>query len=152
METRRHSREWAIQLLFQLDVNPGEPEEAFRHFWAGRDVSEKARRFAEDIVLGVRSNAGAIDEIIRKSARNWDIRRMGVIERNVMRMAVYEMHFKDDVPPVVSINEAVDIAKYFSSTESGKFVNGILDRIRKDLARPPRTGAQGASRTGSDEK
>jgi transcription antitermination protein NusB len=98
------------------------------------------RKFTEELTRGTRENLAAIDIRLKKSAENWDIRRMGVIDRNVMRLAIYEMLYRPDIPPAVSINEAVDIAKFFSSTESGKFVNGVLDRIRKDLKKSVRTG------------
>jgi transcription antitermination protein NusB len=125
-----------VQLLFQLDLNPSEHLDAvFKAFWAiytGRK-DPTLRKFTEELTRGTRENIAAIDARLKKSAENWDIRRMGVIDRNVMRLAVYEMLYRPDIPPAVSINEAVDIAKFFSSTESGKFVNGVLDRIRKDI-------------------
>lgn len=143
MPTRRHARECVVQLLFQLDLNPSDNLDAvFKSFWAiytGRK-DPALRKFTEELTRGTRENIAAIDATIRKSAENWDIKRMGVIDRNVMRLAIYEMLYRPDIPPAVSINEAVDIAKYFSSTESGKFVNGILDRIRKDMKRPVRNG------------
>jgi N utilization substance protein B len=139
MATRRESREWALQLLFELDMNPRDPERAFEAFWSERQSGAKPRKFTEDLVRGVRTNLEAIDSAIRKYAEHWDLRRMGVIERNVMRLAIYEILFCKDIPPVVSINEAVDLAQYFSSRESGKFVNGILDRVRKETGRPART-------------
>lgn len=142
MSTRRDAREWAVQLLFQLDLNPdGDLDKIFRDFWSDdRKDDAKARKFTEDLVRGVRKNLAKIDEKIRAYAEHWDIKRMGVLDRNVIRMAMYEMLYRHDIPPVVSINEAVDIAKYFSDTASGLFVNGILDRARKDLDRPARTG------------
>ena len=76
--------------------------------------------------------------MIVKYAKNWDIHRMAVIDRNILRLAIYEIMFRDDIPPVVSINEAVDIAKRYSTEESGKFVNGILDKIRSETLRPSR--------------
>ena len=133
MATRREAREWAIQLLFQLDLNPDDLDRTLSMFWDGKKTDDKAREFAESLVRGVRENYSRIDGIIKKYAEHWDIGRMSVIDRNVLRMAIYEMLFCDDIPHVVSINEAVDIAKYFSSSESGKFVNGILDQIRKNL-------------------
>lgn len=145
MATRRQAREWAVQLLFQFDLNPDETDGAFRYFWSthkldgNSDRVRKSREFTEGLVRGVRGRLSELDDEIRKYARNWDIRRMGVIERNVLRMALYEMTHEKDVPPVVIINEAVDIAKYFSSTESGKFVNGILDRACRESGRPART-------------
>jgi len=138
MATRRHAREWGFQILFQLDMNPGELPAVFKEFWRGRKTDGKTRCFAETLVVGVRDHLEEIDNKIKGYAQNWDIKRMGAVERNVMRMALYEMLYCDDVPPVVSINEAVDITKYFGTAESGKFVNGILDRARKDLTRPAR--------------
>ena len=138
MATRREAREWALQLLFQLDMNFEEPGKVFPEFWSGKDPDRKMREFAEELVSGVVQHRDEIDERLKKHAENWDIRRMGVVERNALRMAILEMVFRTDIPPVVSINEAVDLAKYFSTNESGKFVNGILDKLRKDIDRPAR--------------
>lgn len=135
MAVRRHSRECAVQLLFQFDLNPPtDMGAAFQAFWVlnTKRQDPQIHRFAEILVRGVHEHAKEIDEIIKGAAHNWDMKRMGVIERNVLRMGTYEILFSEDVPPAVIINEAVDIAKYFSMTESGRFVNGILDRIRKD--------------------
>ena len=98
----------------------------------------KARQFAEELARGVIAHHQEIDPLITKYAENWEIDRMGTVDRNAMRIAIYEMLHRDDIPPVVSINEAVDLAKAYSSIESGKFVNGILDRIRKGIDRPAR--------------
>lgn len=134
MATRRESREWAVQILFQLDLNSsGDLPAVFSEFWKVRKADKKARGYSESMVSGVLKNIKDIDATLQKCADNWDIARMGVIDRNVLRLAIYEMQYCDDVPPVVAINEAVDIVKYFSSTESGKFANGILDRVRKTL-------------------
>ena len=142
MATRRQAREWCFQILFELDMNPAEVDRVFKLFWRERKTDAQTRAFAESLVVGVRGHLAEIDAKIKEYAHNWDIKRMGVVERNVMRMALYEMLYCDDVPPVVSINEAVDITKYFGNAESGKFVNGILDRARKDLTRPPRGNAE----------
>ncbi|MDD4872395.1 MAG: transcription antitermination factor NusB [Kiritimatiellae bacterium] len=140
MATRREAREWAIQMLFQLDMNPSDDiDAAFGKFWSDKQVDTGVREFMEQLVRGVRNNLEEIDTTIKKYAANWQMDRMAIVDRNVMRMAVYEMFFCKDIPPVVSINEAVDIAKYFASNESGRFVNGILDRIRKDIDRPARS-------------
>ena len=122
-------------------MNPGELPAVFKEFWKAHKSDAKTRAFAEALVAGVREHLAEIDDKIKTCAHNWAIGRMGVVERNVMRMALYEMLHCDDVPPVVAINEAVDIAKYFGNAESGKFVNGILDRVRKDIPRPARGGA-----------
>lgn len=139
--TRREAREWCIQMLFQLDLNPTSSiDTALGRFWVDKKESDPGMRsFADALVRGVRANLVEVDDTIKRYAENWHIDRMAAVDRNVMRMAIYEMLFCKDIPPVVSINEAVDIAKYFGSNESGRFVNGILDRIRKDLDRPARS-------------
>jgi len=142
MGTRREAREWVVQILFNIDVNPGELDVIFKHFWAERQAEPSSKQFTEATVRGVVDKKAEVDEVIKKYAKHWDIKRMGIIERNTMRMAIYEMIYVKEVPPVVSINEAIDIAKYFSNTEAGRFVNGILDRFRKDLTRPARKAEQ----------
>ena len=164
MGKRREARERAVQFLFQYDLNPPENlEEALNRFWESQQTAaieqekgastwgqvvplpapteeEKAARlFAEPLIRGVLANRDVLDERIKKHAKNWDMVRMAAVDRNVMRLAVYEMLYREDIPPVVSINEAVDIAKRFSTDDSGKFVNGILDKIRGEVLRPART-------------
>ncbi len=137
--TRRDARERALQFLYQRDLNSSQDlDRALACFWEQNPAPAEARRYAQTLVHGVERDRHRIDERIMSSSEHWEMRRMGVIDRNVMRIAVYEMLHMPDVPPVVSINEAVDLAKYFSSRESGKFVNGVLDRIRKGLPRPAR--------------
>jgi N utilization substance protein B len=136
MSTRRDAREWALQMLFMLDLNPVRLDEMFDAFWADREPDPPAREFAEDLVNGVHDNRQRIDAMLEGYADNWRIVRMAVTDRNVLRMATYEMFYRQDIPPIVSINEAVDLAKYFNCAESGRFVNGILDRARRDLKQP----------------
>jgi N utilization substance protein B len=135
MATRRDGREWALQIIFGLDLNTREDlASVFDDFFSIHSISDKkTRAFTEEIVKGVVENRGAIDARIEEYAEHWKIRRMGVVDRNVLRIALYELMFCEDVPTAVVLNEAIDIAKYFSSMESGKFVNGILDRARKDI-------------------
>ncbi|MEM7392535.1 MAG: transcription antitermination factor NusB, partial [Verrucomicrobiota bacterium] len=108
--------------------------------------SPKVRKFAEELIRGVESHRSEVDELIEKYADNWDIKRMGALDRNVIRLALYEMYHRPDIPPVVSINEAVDLAKEYSSRESGRFVNGILDEARKDVTRPSRSAVSSIPR------
>lgn len=154
MGIRHEAREWALQFLFQSEFNREDTvEEGFRLFWQHQDEEnpspapvnpseersrKKARLFAEELAKGVIEHHRDIDARIVHHAENWDIGRMGTVERNAMRLAVFEMLHRHDIPPVVSINEAVELAKAYSSTESAKFVNGILDRIRKEIDRPAR--------------
>ena len=162
MGKRREARERAVQFLFQHDLNPPENlEEALAQFWnsqrAAAIAEEKGRGhtgarksnlppptaeeaetrlFADPLIRGVLEHRDAIDEKIKSHAKNWDFHRIAAVDRNIMRLAIYEMLHREDIPPVVSINEAVDIAKKFSTQDSGKFVNGILDKIRGELLRP----------------
>lgn len=144
MGERRGAREWALQMLFQEDFNPGKLPDVFTEFWTGKDPSARAQAFAEDLVRGVMEHREEIDRRLQGYAENWALRRMPAVDRNLMRLALYELLYREDIPPVVTINEAVDIAKTFSGEDSGRFVNGILDRARKELTRPARTAVEGA--------
>ncbi len=136
---RRQTREWIIQFLFQLDFNPEPVDIALKDFWEGKDPIEREKTYAEEIIKGVVQYKEELDDRLSQYAKRWDSERMGAVDRTVMRVALFEMLHREDVPPVVSINEAVHFAKDFSSFQSGRFVNGVLDRIRKDLDRPART-------------
>lgn len=136
---RHESRMWAVQFLFQRDFNHGDIVEALQDFWAERKPGPALRQFAEELIHGVEVKKPELDEVIQKYAKHWDVARMGGVDRNVMRVAIFEMMHRDDIPPVVSINEAVELAKELSGEESGKFVNGILDHAAKALGRPART-------------
>ena len=167
MGSRRQARERAVQFLFQIDMNPEEDlESALEHFWMqqrpaviealeGKSTWGEPRElppptvedlaiqhFAEPLVRGVIENRDALDHELANLATNWDLHRMAVVDRNILRLAVFEMRHREDIPPVVSINEAVDIAKKFSTDDSGKFVNGILDKIMARLDRPARTATE----------
>ncbi len=138
---RRQAREWAVQFLFQTEFNPDNLDRALAEFWNDEEKKpvERDRKYVDEVVRGVIEKQREIDRTISKSAQNWDVDRLGVLDRVVMRVAVYEMLFRNDIPPIVSINEAVEIAKAYISKESGRFVNGVLDRIQKELDRPSRT-------------
>ena len=138
MNTRHDARLWAVQFLFQREFNLNEMDAALADFWAERKPSDKVKEFTEQLINGVLQDRPHLDELLQKYAQNWEVKRMGAVERNIMRLSLFEMLKRDDIPPVVSINEAVELAKELSSDESGRFVNGILDRARKDLDRPAR--------------
>ncbi len=131
MGTRRKARELALQTLYQCELNDKPIEEAFglvcEHFEAG----EKAIPYARDLISGVTSQKTEIDSIIQTHAVNWRITRMSLIDRNILRLAAYEICFSDVIPTTVAINEAIEIAKRFGTDESGAFINGILDALRK---------------------
>ena len=132
MKKRTRSRELALQFLYMLDLRGPEflPEAEVFLREEERDIS--TREFALHLVRGTAENLVAIDAAIRNIAQNWDIERMAVIDRNVLRMATYELVHCPDIPPKVSINEAIELGKRFSTQNSGGFINGVLDRV-KDL-------------------
>jgi len=138
MSGRHEARTMAVQFLFQRDFNQGDLQPALDDFWAEHKAGGKVKAFAEQLIRGVERERAHLDDQLVKYAANWDIKRMGAVDRNVMRVALFEMNFCPDIPPVVTINEAIDVAKELSSDESGKFVNGILDRARKEMDRPAR--------------
>jgi N utilization substance protein B len=130
MGKRRRSRELALQALFYMDMSEEHPEEVLERFCINFKPPEGALPFFLKIVTGVRSYLPEIDSLIERFSKNWRIGRMSYVDRNVLRIAVFELVCCDDIPPKVSINEAVDIAKKFGTAESGAFINGIIDSIR----------------------
>lgn len=138
MSRRRDGRLLAVQFLFQRDFNSGDLDRAFLDFFATRKIPAKVRMFAEELIRGVEQHLWELDEKLKEYAEHWEPRRMAGVDRNVMRLALYEMMYRTEIPPVVSINEAVELAKQFGGMESGRFVNGILDRARKSIRRPAR--------------
>ena len=131
MGYRRKSREYALQMLYQYDVSHQSAGLA-DGFWADTEAPENIMEFSNYLVDGVIKNLDKIDDKIRLSASNWSIERMAVVDRNILRMSVFELLYIKDIPVKVTINEAIEIAKRFGEEESGSFVNGILDRIVKD--------------------
>ena len=131
---RTRSRELALQFLYQWD-QCGEEGNELASFLAKDSGEFAVQQFARDLIRGVIDNAPAVDAKIVEVAENWDIRRMAVVDRNVLRIATHELLFMPDIPPKVSINEAIDLAKKFSTAESGSFVNGILDKIRQQCGK-----------------
>ncbi len=131
---RRKGREYALQLLFQVDFTGRIPEEKdFDEFWAKEGEDEGLREFTEDIVHGTLEHLGEIDKAIRKAAEHWVIERMAAVDRNILRSATYELLYRNDIPSTVTINEAIEIAKKYSTDESASFINGILDNISKGI-------------------
>ena len=132
MRKRTQAREYVLQILYQAEMTRRNIEVAGGQFWADADpVDETVRGFAQRLTLGIEQALQNIDAKISQYATNWQLSRMAVIDRNVLRIGVYELLFADDIPPKVTINEAVELAKKYGDLESGKFVNGILDKIHK---------------------
>jgi N utilization substance protein B len=136
MRVRTRARELALQFLYQLDVQGDECREALDAFLhdtlAGRPGGEEAIVWARRLVDGVRGHRPEIDDLLAKAARNWGLGRMAVVDRNALRIGCYELLWEDEVPMKVAINEAIELGKRYSTDASGAFINGILDRIRRD--------------------
>ena len=138
MGKRRRSREIALQFLYQYDsqretcLEDSEIKQQINLFWSAKDASmnEDVREFATVLITGSCENMDGIDLIINKYSKHWRLSRMPTIDRNILRMAIYELAYLRNIPPPVTINEAVELAKKFGTEESGSFINGILDRIR----------------------
>ena len=134
MRNRSKSRECALQMLYQLDIRHADYPEISTEFWAAHEAALDVKTFANQLAQGTRERLADIDPLIAHHADNWNIKRMAVIDRNILRLGVYELLYVADVPPKVCINEAIELAKRFGDEDSGKFINGILDSIHK--ARP----------------
>jgi N utilization substance protein B len=135
MGSRRKARECALQMLFAADVSETRADELVRTYWAelgDADVEPPAREFATRLVTGTLARLQELDERIRSRAEHWRISRMAVVDRNILRLAVYEFLF-EPTPRTVAINEALEIARRFSTYEATQFINGILDAIKRDL-------------------
>ena len=132
MGTRRKSRELALQALFQGELAGQNGLLDFEEFCAHFQVNKKAIPYAKKLLDGVQEKADMVNQLISKYAENWRLERMSLIDRNILRLAVYEVHYQDDVPISVAINEAVEIAKRYSTDDSGPFINGILDALAKE--------------------
>jgi len=134
MGKRRKAREVALQFLYQLDqTGATDPTPFETDFWKRHPVDEEARAFAAALVRGAKLQQAKIDAIIAESAEHWDLERMAVVDRNILRIAVYELLCEPGVPAKVAINEAIEIAKKFGTGESSRFINGVLDRINREL-------------------
>jgi N utilization substance protein B len=131
---RRKAREYALQILYQYEIT-GTPQgpESLKSFWDDRSPGDDVKSFAEDLAIGTIKNLERIDSLISSVADNWQLQRMAAIDRNILRFATYELLYKEDIPAAVTLNEAIEIAKKFSTSESFSFINGILDRLSKKL-------------------
>lgn len=134
MGKRRKARELTLQLLYQLDLQgEADPNPHLPGFWSRHPVAPEVRAFTEALAQGTKLYQPKIDELISQYAEHWDLARMAVVDRNILRVGIFELLWTTDVPPKVVINEALEVAKKFSTQESSRFINGILDRIRKEL-------------------
>jgi transcription antitermination factor NusB len=134
MRKRSVAREYALQILYEIDITHDEYKSILGTFWhlIEDNVTDDVKHFAAELVELVAAHREDIDKKIAQYATNWELDRMAVVDRNVLRLGGCELLYRDDIPPKVSINEAVELAKKFSGVQAGKFVNGILDKIKSE--------------------
>lgn len=138
MRRRSLSREHALKMLYQMDITKRSLDLLMPDYWKAEEIKDaEVITYAESLVKGVLLQMADIDEKIASYATNWQLKRMAIIDRNVMRLGLYELKYTNDIPPKVAINEAVELAKKYGDMESSKFVNGILDKIhKKEIVEP----------------
>ena len=137
MRRRTRARELALQFLYQLDLRGDETAGTLQEFLDLECREQETREFAKRLISGTQKARIEIDALLVRVARNWNLSRMAAVDRNVLRMAVYELLYCPDIPPKVTINEAIEIGKKYSTVNSGGFINGILDRVHLDHLRTP---------------
>ena len=132
MGDRRQARELALQALFFFDMDKSDPDQSLKAFCANNEekLTQGVKPFFLDLVKGVKENGSQIDALLNKYSKNWKISRMPVVDRNIMRIAIFEFLKHSDIPCSVTINEAVEIGKKYGTRDSGSFINGVLDRIK----------------------
>ncbi len=138
------ARQAAVQFHFWRDMHGDGAPEQMEDFWEFCPAKPLVREFAQPLIDGMVEHLAEIDERIGRYCENFNLKRIAPVDRNVLRLAIFEMLYRDDIPPVVSINEAIELAKTFGGPDSGRFVNGILDRVKGDLSRPLREPAANA--------
>jgi len=141
MGTRRQSRESALKVLYQVEITGQAPRDALASFFEEHGSQEEMREFTELLVMGVMQDQQGLDDMIAQHSTNWKVSRMAAVDKNILRIAVFELRSCPDIPAKVTINEAVEIAKKFGSSESGAFVNGILDNVARAMDKPIAEGA-----------
>ena len=137
MGRRRRSREFALQVLYQIEISKQDAIKVVAqfqgHFFTGAERDD----FLEHLVLGVSKHRQKIDRLIEQYSENWRLDRMNLIDRNILRMAAFELLYCKEIPPKVTLNEAIDLGKRYGTDDSGAFINGILDRIQNEAIRKP---------------
>lgn len=134
---RRKSRELALRMLYQLETNSSNPELALENYCNIFPYQQDVVDYAESLMLGVKKDREIIDTYIQDASEHWKINRIAFVDKNILRIGIYEMLFSDDVPPKVAIDEAIELAKKYGNEDSGNFINGVLDRVFKDYYKEP---------------
>ncbi len=151
MGQRRKARECALQILFQLEFNAGDPRDIVRIYWEGQKAARQVREHGTWLVETIRTHGGEIDEAIQAVSKNWRLARMAVVDRNILRIAVCELLYEPALAPAIVMDEAIEVAKRYSGEESAVFVNGVLDAVVRRL-RGPAAKAGGPDPEGEHEQ
>jgi N utilization substance protein B len=133
MGQRRKAREHTLRILFQMEFGDPSPQEALGQYWKSRKTTPEIKKYSTWLAKGIASNQKTIDSLIQSVSKHWRISRMALVDRNILRMAVFELLYEDNIAPAIIINEAIEIARRFSGDEAATFVNGILDAAKKSL-------------------
>jgi transcription antitermination protein NusB len=152
MGKRRKARECALQILFQLEFNTADPQALIRQYWETQKTTADVREYGGWLVGQILSRREEIDRAVQAASKNWRLARMGVVDRNIMRIAACELLYEPGLVPAIVINEAIEIAKRYSGQESATFVNGILDAVRKQLKPGPAARAEAGQEGHHDQE
>lgn len=140
---RHLNRLCAVQFLYMWDMKkPDSVESALEHFFELQEKKREVFEFAEVLIHGVLDNNVQLDEVIKKHSQNWKFNRIAKVDLAILRLAVYELLFREDIPPIVTINEAIELSKELSTADSKRFINGILDKLKLELNRPLRSAKE----------
>jgi len=131
MGKRRKAREGALQILYQIEFDDSEPESIISQFWKGKKAPAEVKEYSRWLVLGITSRQSLLDRMIQSVSEHWRLSRMAIVDRNILRLALFELIHEADLAPAIVINESIEIAKKFSSDQASQFINGILDALRK---------------------
>jgi N utilization substance protein B len=128
---RRKAREAALQVMYACEISQTPPSENLESFWKNKDASAEIKEFTDSLCKGAWRHVRELDDLISEHTENWSISRLATVDRCILRLAIYELLYRPDIPPPVTINEAIELARKFSTSDSPKFVNAILDKINK---------------------
>lgn len=131
MRSRTMARKFVLQILYQLEITKESTDRVLRKFWDMTEFDPDTREFADKLVYGVVEHLQNLDQAIEKFSKNWELHRMQIIDLCIMRIGAYELLYQSDIPYAVSINEAIELAKEFSTEKSAKFINGVLDGLKE---------------------
>ncbi|MDD8031903.1 MAG: transcription antitermination factor NusB [Acidobacteriota bacterium] len=152
MGKRRKAREYALQILFQMEFTRDELSSILPNYWSNQNLPEEIKTYCEWLLQGVCEHRAEVDQVIQQASKNWRLERMATVDRNVLRIAVFEMLYESNLAPPIIIDEAIEIARKFSGQEAAAFINGILDAVYRQLLKSaPEVKTRPAENVGNHE-